>query len=265
MGDHRGFGAATGVAFVDLHSHTNASFDSLSDPLKAVLAARDRGLTHLAITDHDTIEGALRARAAGIPGITIIVGEEVKTAGGDLICLFLQEAIPPGLSPAETIARARAQGGLVGIPHPFDRYRGSLGQAEDEIRALAGLVDWVEAFNARVVFREGNERAAELARTVGIPGVAVSDAHSTLEVGVAATRLEGDPSTPAGLLAALPTARLVPGRATYYARALTPLAKLVQRARGHGRVRPAAPETFAPPDGTGPADGTGAADGGQRP
>jgi len=239
MDDGGGFGAPSGVVFMDLHCHTSASFDSLADPHKVVRAARARGITHLAITDHDRIDGALRARDAAPPGIVVIVGEEVKTAGGDLICLFLEEAIPPGLSPAETIARARAQGGLVGIPHPFDRYRGSVGNAEDEIRALAGLVDWVEAFNARVVFRQGNERAAELARTAGIPGVAVSDAHSIMEVGVAATRLEGNPSTPAGLLAALSTARIVPGRATYYARVMTPFAKLVQRARGNGRIRPA--------------------------
>ncbi len=237
MDDGGGYGATPGVAFMDFHCHTNASFDSLADPLKVVQAARARGITHLAITDHDRIDGALRAREAALPGITVIVGEEVKTAGGDLICLFLEEAIPPGLSPAETIARARAQGALVGIPHPFDQYRGSIGKAEDEIRALVDLVDWVEAFNARVVFRDGNERAAELARSAGIPGVAASDAHSLLEVGVAATRLEGDPSTPEGLQAALASARLVPGRATYYARAITPLAKLVQRARGNGRVR----------------------------
>jgi predicted metal-dependent phosphoesterase TrpH len=237
MDGDSGHGATPGVAFMDLHCHTSASFDSLADPIKVVRAARARGITHLAITDHDRLDGARRARDAALPGITVIVGEEVKTAQGDLICLFLEEPIPPGLPAAETIARARAQGGLVGIPHPFDRYRGSVGRAEDDIRALAGLVDWVEAFNARVVFREGNERAAELARTAGLPGVAVSDAHSILEVGVAATRLEGDPSTPAGLRAALATARLVPGRASYLARAITPLAKVVQRARGNGRIR----------------------------
>jgi len=237
-----GFGGSrwvAGVAFVDLHCHTNASFDSLADPIKVVRAARDRGITHLAITDHDRIDGALRARDAGIEGITVLVGEEIKTTGGDLIAVFLEEAIPPGLSPAATIARVRAQGGLVGIPHPFDQYRGSVGKAEEEIRALAGLVDWVEAHNARVVGGKGNELAAELARATGLPGIAVSDAHSILEVGVAATRLEGDPSTPAGLLAALATARVVPGRATYFVRAITPLAKLVQRFRGNGRVRPA--------------------------
>jgi predicted metal-dependent phosphoesterase TrpH len=93
--DGGGFGAAPGVVFMDLHCHTSASFDSLADPLKVVRAARARGITHLAITDHDRIDGALRARAAAIPGITVIVGEEVKTTGGDLVCLFLDEAIPP--------------------------------------------------------------------------------------------------------------------------------------------------------------------------
>ncbi|HSW41422.1 MAG TPA: PHP domain-containing protein [Patescibacteria group bacterium] len=239
--DGGGFGAAAAIAFMDFHCHTSASFDSLADPLAVVRAARDRGLTHLAITDHDRIGGALRARAAAIAGIVVIVGEEVTTTGGDLVCLFVEEAIPPGLSPRETISRARAQGALVGIPHPFDRHRGLMGKADGEIRALAGLVDWVEAFNARVVGAKGNERAAELARTVGIPGVAVSDAHSTLEVGVAATRLEGDPSTPAGLLAALPTARVIPGRATHYVRVITPFAKIIQRARGNGRVGHSAP------------------------
>lgn len=231
------------AAFVDLHCHTSASFDCLADPLKVVRAARDRGLTHLAVTDHDRIDGALRARDAAISGITVLVGEEVRTTGGDLVCVFLEEAIPPGLPPAEAIARARAQGALVGIPHPFDRYRGSLGGRDDEasaaLEALLPLVDWVEAFNARVVFREANERAAELAVRAGLPGVAVSDAHSILEVGVAATRLEGSPATAAELLAALPTAQLVTGRATYFARAVTPVAKLVQRVRGNRRVRPA--------------------------
>jgi predicted metal-dependent phosphoesterase TrpH len=232
-----GTGKAAGVAFADLHCHTNASFDCLADPVAVVRAARDRGITHLAITDHERIDGAVRARDAALPGIVVIVGEEVRTSGGDLVGLFLREAVPPGLSPAETIARVRRQGGLVGIPHPFDRFRGSAGRATGGIEALAGLVDWIETYNARVVVREGNERAADLARAIGIPGVAVSDAHSRLEVGVAATRLEGDPSTPAGLLAALATASLVPGRASYYARAITPLAKVVQLARGNRRVR----------------------------
>ncbi len=230
-------GSAEPVAFLDLHCHTNASFDCLSDPVKATLAAARRGITHLAITDHDRIDGALRARDRAPDGLIVIVGEEVKTASGDLICLFLDAVIPSGLPPAETIALVRQQGGLVGIPHPFDRHRSSMANDTAEMEALAGLVDWVETYNARVVFREGNERAQAFALRTGLPGVAVSDAHSLLEVGVASTRVLGDPSTPSGLFAALATAEVQPGHATYFARGLTPLAKLVQRARGNGRVR----------------------------
>ncbi|HEY5433920.1 MAG TPA: PHP domain-containing protein, partial [Candidatus Limnocylindrales bacterium] len=156
----------------------------------------------------------------------------------------------------ETIAEVREQGGLVGIPHPFDRYRGSM-LKDPRLETMGELVDWVEAHNARVVGGTGNERAAAFARDLGLPGIAVSDAHSALEVGVAYTILDGDPSTPAGLLAALagldaglkpgpeagPDAgrdadRLVRGRATYFVRVVTPVAKLVNRARGNGRVTP---------------------------
>ncbi len=167
-------------AFVDLHCHTRASFDCLSAPGAVVKAAAERGLTHLAITDHDRIDGALEARALAPSGLTVIVGEEVKTQGGDLICLFLSEAIPPGLPAAEAIAAARAQGGLVGIPHPFDRLRGSL-LRDPAMDALATSVDWVETHNARLL-GGGNEQAAAFAREHGLPGVAVSDAHSILEV-----------------------------------------------------------------------------------
>jgi predicted metal-dependent phosphoesterase TrpH len=221
-------------AFVDLHCHTRASFDCLSGAGAVVRAAADRGLTHLAVTDHDRIDGALEARALAPAGLTVIVGEEVRTQDGDLICLFLGEAIPVGLPAAEAIAAARAQGGLVGIPHPFDRLRGSL-LRDPAMAAIARSVDWVETHNARLL-GGGNDRAAEFAREQGLPGVAVSDAHSILEVGVAYTRLEGDPGTPAGLLAALPGGQLVPGRASLVIRAWTPVAKLVQRTRGNRRV-----------------------------
>ena len=227
-------------AFADLHTHSRASFDSLASPAALVRAAARHGLTHLAITDHDRIDGALEARdrAAGTaPELTVIVGEEVRTADGDLICLFLDEAIPPGLPADETIARARAQGALVGVPHPFDRFRGSL-LRDTRLERLAGAVDWIETHNARVAVGKGNQTAAEFAHTHDLPGIAVSDAHSSFEVGVAYTALDGDPSTAAGLIAALATAELVTGRASMYVRLLTPLAKVIQRARGNGRIEP---------------------------
>ncbi len=222
-------------AFIDLHCHTSASFDCLASPASVVKAAAKRGLTHLAITDHDKIDGALRARDAAPDGLAVIVGEEVKTADGDLIALFLEHAVAPGRPARDTIAEVRAQGGLVGIPHPFDRYRGSM-LTDPRLEAIGQLVDWVEAHNARVVGGSGNERAASFALELGLPGVAVSDAHSVLEVGVAYNALRGDPSTPAGLLAALASLEMVPGRASYIVRTLTPISKLVNRARGNTRV-----------------------------
>jgi hypothetical protein len=230
-------------AFVDLHCHSRGSFDSLSSPKDMMKAALDRGLTHLAITDHDRVDVAQEARASAPSGVTVIVGEEVKTRDGDLICVFLEEAIPPGLSAMETIAAAREQGGLVGIPHPFDRMRGSM-LRDASMASLAPHVDWVEAHNARVV-GHGNEDAAAFAREHGLPGIAASDAHSIMEIGVAYVAVDGDPSTPAGLLAALATLELVPGHASYFVRLWTPVAKGVNRLRGNGRVRPVA--TDGPP------------------
>jgi len=231
-------------AFVDLHCHTSASFDSLASPESVVKAAATRGLTHLAITDHDKIEGALRARDAAPADLTIIIGEEIKTADGDLIALFVEDAVAPGQPARDTIDAVRAQGGLVGIPHPFDRFRRSM-LKDPRLEAMAPLVDWVEAHNARVVGGTGNEQAAAFALEMGLPGIAVSDAHSVVEVGVAYTVLEGNPSTAEGLMAALTNVSLVPGRASYIVRTLTPIAKVVNRARGNRRV------TNSPPEDTG--------------
>ncbi|MDP9271924.1 MAG: PHP domain-containing protein [Chloroflexota bacterium] len=230
-------------AFIDLHCHTSASFDSLAAPAAVVRAAAARGLTHLAITDHDRIEGALEAQsiaARAASGLTVLVGQEIRTQGGDMIGVFLREAVLQGLTPAAAIAAVREQGGLIGIAHPFDRFRGSLGKAEaTEFEALAGQVDWIEAWNARLIIGDGNARAAALAERLGVPGVAVSDAHTTFEVGVACTVVHGDPSTPEGLRAALAGPReLVTGRASAYVRLLGPAAMLLQRARGRGRVQP---------------------------
>ena len=228
--------------FADLHTHSRASFDSLASPASLVRTAAARGLTHLAITDHDRIDGALEGRnvaAAIAPDLAVIIGEEVKTVDGDMICLFLERPIAPGLSAEETIGEARSQGGLVGIPHPFDRFRGSMLRDGAMVQAASG-VDWVEGHNARAMGGQANERAVAFARANGLGQVAVSDAHSSFEVGVAYTAFDIDPSTPAGFLDALPGAELIRGRASFYARLLTPIAKGIQRARGNSRIRPSA-------------------------
>ena len=225
-------------SFVDLHCHSSSSFDSLSKPADLVRNAKRFGLTHLAITDHERIEGAQRARDLGSDEVSVIVGEEVRTTGGDLLGLFLEQAVPPGMSPVETAAAIHEQGGLVGLPHPFDRFRSSGGAmaAADALEGLAAAIDFVEVHNARAVGR-ANERAALFAKEHGLPGVASSDAHSLMEVGVAYSVLPRDFSSAAELRALLAEADLVMGRGSYFVRAWTPIAKLVQRLRGNGRVR----------------------------
>jgi predicted metal-dependent phosphoesterase TrpH len=225
-------------AFIDLHCHTSASFDSLATAGAVVRAAASRGLTHLAVTDHDRIDAALRIRDAAPVGLTIIVGEEVKTVDGDMIGLFLREVVPPGLTAVETIAAIREQGGLVGVPHPFDGLRGFGRKSGTTLESIAPLVDWIEAYNARVIGGSANEKAAVFAREHNLPGVGASDSHTVMEVGITYNRLTGDPSTPEGLLAALAGVEMFPGRASFYVRLWTPMAKVIQQLRGNGR-RPA--------------------------
>lgn len=224
-------------AFIELHCHTSGSFDSLADPLAVARAATRRGLTHLAVTDHDRIDAALRLRDAAPPELTIVVGEEVKTADGDLIAVFLSEVVPPGMSAVETIAAVRAQGGLVGVPHPFDGLRGFGRKSGAALESVAHLVDWVEAYNARVIGGSANEKAAQFAHDHGLPGVGASDSHTVLEVGVTYNIVTGDPGTPEGLLASLSAVDFMPGRASFYVRAWTPFAKIVQSMKGNGRRR----------------------------
>jgi predicted metal-dependent phosphoesterase TrpH len=171
---------------VDLHIHTCYSEDSLMTLDEVVEAALARGLGALAITDHDAIEGALTlSRMAPFP---VIVGEEVDVGDGEIIGLFLQELIPPKLGAVETIARIRAQSGLVYIPHPFDNHRYPL--PEPVLRSLLHDVDAIEVLNARVTVPALNERAARFARDHAVPCGAGSDAHTPGEIGRAYVEME---------------------------------------------------------------------------
>lgn len=190
------------VARVDLHCHTRRSFDGVAEPGAVTARAAARGITHLAITDHETLEGALEAAASAPRGLTVLIGSEVNTPQGDLLFVFLERALPRGLSAVATIAAGREQGALVGIPHPYDTTRRSL-LLDPANERLVGLVDWVETFNGRVGRRAENDRATALARRAGRPGIGASDAHTLVELGSVWTTMTGDPSTRAGLLEAL--------------------------------------------------------------
>ena len=146
----------------------------------------------------------------------------------------------------ETIAAIHEQGGIAGAPHPFDRFRGSAlkrrreaGDRNEAIEAFAGELDYVEAFNARVPYAAANQRAADFAHERGLPGVASSDAHTLMEVGIAYTVLAGPIDGPEDLRAALSDVSLVTGRASFLIRGLMPFNKVVNRLRGNVRVRDA--------------------------
>lgn len=194
-----------GLWRVDLHMHTWASPDSRTDPAALVERARAAGLNRIAVTDHNTIEGALAAQRLA-PDL-VIVGEEIATeTGGELIAYFLSELVPRGLSLAETLRRLHAQGAVISVSHPVDRLRGSaLGEALT--LSVIDQVDALETFNARCLFAAYNRRAAELAARHGKLTTAGSDAHTLAEVGAAYVSLPPFRDTPEGFRTSLARAR----------------------------------------------------------
>jgi glycosyltransferase involved in cell wall biosynthesis len=160
---------------VDLHMHTDHSSDCAT-PVEVLLAeARSRGLGAIAVTDHNEISGALDARAKA-DGLTVIVGEEVMTAEqGEVIGLFIEEKIPRGLTLRDTIAEIKRQGGLVYVPHPFDRMH-SVPDYE-HLLAVVDDIDAIEVFNPRIAISEFNEEAVRFAAKYRIVAGAGSDAH----------------------------------------------------------------------------------------
>ena len=172
---------------VDLHMHTDHSPDCAT-PVDTLLdTAKQVGLGAIAITDHNEISGALEARERAY-GIKVIVAEEVKTADqGEVIGLFIDQKIPRGMTLQETIAEIRRQGGLVYVPHPFDRmhavpdYEHLLDVVED--------IDAIEVFNPRVAFSAFNEEAARFAAKYRIVAGAGSDSHVVQGLGSVMIRM----------------------------------------------------------------------------
>ncbi|HEX6587143.1 MAG TPA: glycosyltransferase [Solirubrobacterales bacterium] len=174
----------------DLHMHTDHSPDCAT-PVELLLdTAKARGLGAIAITDHNEISGAVEAQkvAERIGGIKVILAEEVKTAHeGEVIGLFLRERIERAMSMAETISEIRRQGGLVYVPHPFDRLH-SVPDYE-HLLEIVEEIDILEVFNPRVAFSAFNEEAVRFARKYGIVPGAGSDSHVAQGLGSVRIRL----------------------------------------------------------------------------
>ncbi len=164
---------------VDFHTHTRYSEDSLTPIHELISAARKRGLDRVVVTDHNVLTGALEAWRAA-PDL-VIPGEEVQTSEGELLAAFVTVVVPRGLEPLEALRRLRKQGAFISISHPFDPQRS--GWSRETLDLIASQVDAIETGNGRVLTPAYNQRAAEYAASLGLPGTAGSDAHHPSEVG----------------------------------------------------------------------------------
>ena len=147
---------------------------------KIVTRCNEMGINCVAIADHNTIAGALKLKE--FAPFKVIVAEEILTPIGELMGLFLTEEVPKGLSPEETIARIKSQGGLVGIPHPFGRWP-LYNSKRLTSREIVSQVDIVEVFNSRIPFPHSSTKAQRLALEYAKAASAGSDAHTLGEIG----------------------------------------------------------------------------------
>lgn len=180
----------------DIHVHTKYSGfaeyslarfpDSIAEADMVVKAAINKGIDVLCITDHNSIAGALKAQkyAAGLSGIEVVIGEEVSTTEGEMIGLFLQERIDPGLCAEETVERIHDQGGIAIAPHPFSPHCPCLGR---KVQYLD--LDGIEVFNS--IHRDPYSNRLAKSVTDGKASVGGSDAHSVEMVGNAYTTFSG--------------------------------------------------------------------------
>ena len=166
----------------DFHMHTWHSKDCGTPPRDLARRAVKVGLTCIAVTDHNTIRGGLDVRELAPPELRVIVAEEVKTPSGEITGFFLEEEVPAGLSPEETCRRIKDQGGLVSIPHPYDRVRRSVLDS-DVLETILPFIDIVEVFNSRTTLLRDSQRALEFAERHDFLQGAGSDAHCTGALG----------------------------------------------------------------------------------
>ena len=176
---------------IDLHTHSTASSDG-GLTLKDYRRALNESLDVIAVTDHNTVSEALKIK--GELGISIIVGEEVSTRQGEVIGLFLTEDIPPGLDAIETAKRIKQQGGLVYIPHPFERIQRH-GLNQTTLNELLPFIDIIETFNGRTVSVTARGRARRFTDQHKLVSAASSDAHGPDGLGRVATIVKKMPNS----------------------------------------------------------------------
>ncbi len=171
---------------LEFHCHTIYSRDCLVRVEKLLETCQRKGIDRIVITDHNNARGAFLAQQ--LDPERVIVGEEILTQRGELLAAFLQEEVPKGLPPLETINILRDQGAFISVAHPFDHLRSGHWQLDDLLE-IAPLVDAIEIFNARSMSPDFNRQAEEFANEHNMLGTVGSDAHAAFELGRAAMLL----------------------------------------------------------------------------
>jgi predicted metal-dependent phosphoesterase TrpH len=212
----------------DLHIHTAYSPDSTTSLQQVIARCRRNEINCVAVTDHHSILGALRLRE--LAEFTVIVGEEIATRSGEIIGYFLSEEIPAHLSAEETVRRIKDQGGLVCIPHPFDRLRRST-ISYKALEALVPYIDIIEAFNSRVLLSRHNLSARLFALANELLCSAGSDAHTASEIGDAYV-LMPEFDTPEELCLSLEQGTLYCGKAGLWVHMWSMWARMARRIKG---------------------------------
>ena len=212
---------------IEFHVHTKASKDSLLGAHLLLARCRVRGIDAIAITDHNEVSFALKYKEYFKKhGVEIIPGEEIFTKEGEIIGLYLKERIKPGLSPEDTIAEIRRQGGLVYVPHPYDVKRAKTVLRPEALARIASQVDLIEKHNVRNIETGYSIKQNAIAEKYGLRKVVGSDAHTFYEVGRNYCLVESV-SRP-DLLRELSEAVFVEARCIKFAHTNTKLVKLLK-------------------------------------
>ncbi|MDD4137938.1 MAG: PHP domain-containing protein, partial [Methanoregula sp.] len=177
----------------DLHVHTNFSKDGESSIEEILRKAEEEGLDAIAITDHDTVDGAKKALTL-TSTVLVIPGIEVSTKQGHLLVLGVTEILPAGLDVVATVSIARRMGALAILPHPYHVWRHGVARRK---KASMNIVDAVETFNSRYIVGSANQKAARIAKRLGKPCVGGSDAHNAKFVGFGRTYVDAEKNVPA--------------------------------------------------------------------
>jgi 2-polyprenyl-3-methyl-5-hydroxy-6-metoxy-1,4-benzoquinol methylase len=218
---------------VELHTHSKYSPDSITSLKEIIETCVKKGINVLAVTDHNRIEGALRLKQ--IAPFEVIVGEEILTNDGEIIGLFLKELIPSKLSMDETIKKIKKQGGLVYLPHPFDKTTRRTSIKREKLETLLPDIDIIEVYNGRSVLPWDNNKAKELATRLKKAEAIGSDAHTKFEYGRNYLEMP-DFVTPKEFMSSLKNAKIKSSWVLYFVFFITKWARFINKRKKESKL-----------------------------